>query len=426
MNAKRGFKKVLIINNSSFNTSNATGITLRSTFQNWPMENIFEISCSAFSMGGEYRSFPLYTLPKRNYPFHYIMNSKLFKKANENSKAQSVKENTGEGNKNKFRKIVISYADMFPLFPPLQLLEKVKKFNPDCIYTMGGSILSMKLALYFSKKLDKKIVMHFMDNWQDTLYKDHLLMRPCDKKVQNLTNKIYQRMNVGLTISEKMAEEYTARRGIQHFPIMNSVSNIVDHPMVDVNKNDDFIITYAGGLHLQRWESLKDISEMISQLTNSNNKNIRLHIYTSEQDRHNYERYFDKQVVKFLEYLPHNKVHIAYSKADVLLHIESFDKQIMNFTKYSLSTKIPEYMSSGKPLLVYASRHLAVSQYVKENKVGLVCENKKDLYENIKAIIESGKLRYELAKEGINCAKQKHSADATTKILEKVFNYEDE
>lgn len=415
--------KVLLINGYSIGVQNATGITMRSIFNNWDNNNWFEVSCSPSSVDSTYLSKQIYALPHKCYPIYYLLSLPLFKKANSISKDYQTKTVIAKG-KNTFsnilRRILISYADALPLFPPVEMLKKVREFKPDCIYTLGSSILSMKLALYFSKKLNIKIVLHCMDNWQDTLYTDFLAVKPCHLLMRKVLRKVYDRVDIGLTISEKMASEYTARWNKKHLAIMNTVTRIEEKPAIR-NDEKQIIFTYAGGLHLERWKSLQKICNAIKAVNANSKIQSILNIYTSDEDKKLYSYLFDEKVAVFYDYVPHDQINIIYQSSDVLVHIESFDAKIYEFIKYSLSTKISEYMASGKPILLFAPKDIAVSEYIEKNEAGLTCGNELELYNTVNQLAASKELRFKLSLNAINCVKKYHTIDETERKIRIAF-----
>lgn len=426
------YPKILLVNNSSRLTKNATGITLNSIFSNWPSENIMEISCTSRPEKSGANNIKIYSLSKKNYPAFLLMRSKLFNKINETSKRDvliSKKKLEKHGKfkyfinsiKKNIRTILIAYFDIMPLFNPLELTQIALKYNPDFIYTMGGSIISMKLTLFFANKCKKPIVIHFMDNWQDTLYNEFFLTKPCHIMSQKLLKNIYSKTKVALTISNAMATEYSNRWGVKHVPLMNTVSIISDKPNVYISK--DITITYTGGLHLSRWESLLDLGDVIEDYNNKYEINIILNIYTSDNDRRLYKHLFNEKFVIFNDYVEHGQIRNVYSKSDILIHIESFSSKFEKFVKYSMSTKIPEYMASGKPLLVYAPEDYAVSSYIRNYQAGLAVKNKEELQEKLIKLITNCEFRYHFANNAIKLVKSNHTISNCQNVLKQVFDF---
>ena len=399
-------RKILIINSSSLTSQNATGITLRSIFSIWDVNCLYEISCAPSSKVSLYKGRKLNILPHKYYPIHYLLNMSFFRNANNFSKEKHNNASIRKGrNISSFiRSLIISYADSLPLIPPKEVLNEIKNFDPDYIYTMGGSILPLKLALYFSKKLDKKIVIHFMDNWQDTLYNNNIFVKPCRILLLKVLRNTYLRMNKGLTISEKMAKEYSLRWKKEHISIMNIIDGDLCIPK-PYKETERIKIIYTGGLHLDRWRSLLSICEVIDRINNITSNSVFLDIYTSDSNRRLYESLFVNKCAVFHEFVSHDEIRDIYLNADILLHMESFESRIIEFVKYSMSTKISEYMASGTPILLYAPSELAVTEYVEKSNCGVACKNEEELYEAIIDLSQSADLRYRYGINGINCAK---------------------
>lgn len=417
--------KILIINTDSIMSNNATGITMRSIFSHFSTNNWLEITCHPDSEDKIINGVKFYSLPKKYYPLHWLLRFSFFKKMNKESKMKCIQENIRKGENNLshiIRKLIISYSDSFFLLPPIKLLKIVKEFDPDYIYTLGASNLVMKLALYFSKKTNKSIIMHFMDNWVETLYADNILLKPCRLIMKRLLKKVYEKMDQGLTISEYMAEEYTKKWKIKHIPLMNTVSRIMKNPSVAI-KQKVFNITYAGGLHLDRWRSLMQVKDVLSELNkkNEDDRQIHLHIYTSKNNREVYSEMLRSDFCFFHDSVKHEHIFEIYSKTDALIHIESFDQKHVKFTKYSLSTKIAEYLASGKPLIIFAPPSIACSKYITKYHSGLACSNKTDLEHKIYKVISDQRYRSEIAENALLCAERNHSVKYLMETIHSIF-----
>ena len=58
-----------------------------------------------------------------------------------------------------------------------------------------------------------------------------------------------------------------------------------------------------------------------------------------------------------------NRYLIICLKADILVHVESFEKSNM-ICNYSMSTKIPEYLSIGRPIICFGQWKLQHEIYL--------------------------------------------------------------
>jgi len=87
-----------------------------------------------------------------------------------------------------------------------------------------------------------------------------------------------------------------------------------------------------------------------------------------------------------------------------------------------MSTKISEYMASGKPILLFAPTELALSEYIINNNCGIACSNTSELLEAVKRLSNSAALRYQYGLNGISNVKAHHTYEEAFKKLDYVLN----
>jgi glycosyltransferase involved in cell wall biosynthesis len=419
-------KRVLIVNSHSIKENNSTGLTLRSIVDFFKNEDVLEVyyfPITKHSGWNEIQSLKL----ENNTKFIYNLITKVYKGKIKNDITEKIVEdeiNNKPSLLKKTKNIILAYDDV--LEPKIEynqdILNKISEFKPEVVYTLGASIFSLNLAYYFSGKYNIPIVLHHMDNWRETTYSKLPFGRYPRKKLLHLLEKVESRMNYGMTISDEMASKYEQITGRNYLSLMHTVQ--IDNMSLRKTKIANTVnFAYAGGLHLERWKVLKDIEKAIKELKITNKK-VCLNIFTTQSDKAKYEDQFDEYIVKFHDYLPHNEVYKIYDLADILVHVESFDPEIINFTKFSLSTKIPEYLASGRPILCYAPMNIASSKYILNSKSGLSVSNYTQLIDATKRLIEDENLREEMGKNGVDTALKKHSQEYKSKIMNKVFELE--
>lgn len=416
-------KKILIVNSHSINVPNSTGITLRSIINFFNRDELLEVyyypvtnnsvTNATFSLKLESKTKPLYNIISKLYKGKFKTNMTLKIVEDEIRNKPSLLNN--------IKKIILAYDDW--LKPNIEcneeLLEKVRKFSPDVVYTLGSSIFSLRLANYFSTSFEIPIVLHHMDNWRETTYSNSRLLKYPRIKLLEELDKVESKMNFGMTISEEMARAYEKLSGKKYLSLMHTVKP-VNEPVELQNLNKIINLVYAGGLHLERWRALKQVEEAISE-ADFKNTEVNLVVFTKKNDKEKYEKQFDDKIVKFKDFLPHNEVLKIYEIADVLIHVESFDPKIVSFTKYSLSTKIPEYMASGRPILCFAPKMIASSNYIMESNCGISVSNYNDLVQAVEHLVDNKNLREHMGQCGIKKAHEKHSEEYKNGIMSVVF-----
>lgn len=288
---------------------------------------------------------------------------------------------------------------------------------------MGANITVLKAVNELSKTLGVNVVIHFMDNWRETLYNNSFLLLPFRLKLLSELRKLELSASKGLTISEYMASEYSKITGKHYRALMNSVdtdTDLVSSSPLEVSNTsiNHFKFVYAGGLHLNRWKELLKVQESLRNVAGGICK---LYIFTSKDNIEKYRNVFDEDVAFLFEAVEHKDVKRVYALADVLVHIESFDSNIVEYTKYSLSTKIPEYMLSQRPILCLAPEEIAVSKYIKLSKSGIVASTEYELAAACHLLYSDESVRLNLANSGFKFAKENHNVTVAREILNQTF-----
>lgn len=383
------YPNVLIINNQSIYNNNATGITLRSILGAWPTDNLYEMhmdkSFRSPNISGQVHSsymvdlVPLYNVARRIH--------KLWSKKRE-SKSNCQSNKTGEGRDFTcgMRSVLNNIIDISPVSKKIDWNEYLKGFVPDVIYTCGGSVSVMKIALKAARRYNVPIVLHFMDDWAHYLQNEHGLIRQIyKKKIYKWLKKCYAKSAINFAISPYMAQDYEKETGIPHIVLMNAVpvEKLVSEPS---NHKEPHIFTYAGGLHLERWKALKEIEEILWEF-NQKGSQFRLRIYTNLRNNPQV-KYFNNAITEIYEAVPHEEISRIMKEADVLVHTETQSPMLMGFFRYSISTKIPEYMAANRPILFYGPKEMRLFQHLKEHEMAFVASDKDELRYCIKELSE--------------------------------------
>jgi glycosyltransferase involved in cell wall biosynthesis len=263
-----------------------------------------------------------------------------------------------------------------------------------------------------------------MDNWRESIFMDNKFTKILNYLLNRTVKRMEKRMRMGLTISKKMADHYKAEYGADYAVLMNCVDFPESRTNVAYKEKNIIKFVYAGGMPIGRHEQLIEVQNSILSF-NSEHTTISatLIIYTSNRDRNSYSMLFDSKITEFRDYVPHENVGKVYEEADVLIYTESFEKSMVEYTKYSMSTKIPEYMSSGKPILCYAPETIAVYEYIKAEQTGICAKNKTDLNEAVKVLVTSPEKRKYFGENGIETAKKNHSKNKAEAVLREVLAY---
>ncbi|WP_354330191.1 hypothetical protein [Pedobacter sp. CG_S7] len=406
------FPKVLIISVEPFNRNNGTGITLSNLFDGWDRNSIAQIYMSPMERENTICSNYYQLSPKIAYLDYYCRSffSSLFKKINvekTNSPAAVTLERKHSTYKAQFHLNVRAIADLSPIHLPAQLFEWINEFKPDLVYCALGNARMLNITIKISKIINKPIVPHFMDDWPSTLYTQMELFGLARNKLIKRINIMLKCSNGGLCISDLMADEYKIRYNLPFSPFVNCVEDKkFDSPHLN-GDSYNFTIMYIGGLHLNRWKSLLDISMAIEKI----NAPIYFKIYCPTHDNVLYAKHFkDNRLTTFEGSIDNSEVFKTLKKASLLVHVESFDMNFAQYTRLSLSTKIPQYMAAGKPIMGYGPKGLASMLHIELASAGkIVCTpDSKYLCEVLEELVTNKTMLHKYAKNGFDYAKKYH------------------
>ena len=408
-------KKVLIINASAIGKNNGTGVTLRNIWKDYPRENLLQVIIDWNDTEKDV-DIPTILTPiefcRIPYTIHRTLNKN--RKGSGGVANGSVKQN---GMRACLRDCLRGILDAFPVKYRC-IMDQVRAFSPDVIYTCGASIRILKTANYIAKRLGIPIVLHLMDDWPETIYTASFLSSGFHRKVKRQLKKMHERCGMNLAISAALAKKYSEIYGVEYQMLMNPAMNI-EKQVQGVSSEPKFL--YAGSLNLNRWKSLLDIARV---LDGYREKGVRLEftLYVPQYDAEFYGKEFQKYGAAVHPYVPAEQLREIYRENDVLVLAESFDRNVIEYTKYSLSTKIPEYMSTGCLILAYLPEELHSFQYLKESELAVMSSTTAELEVAVEKIVSRSDECCVLAENSLKKAQAIHSVKACRERLLAAIN----
>lgn len=242
------------------------------------------------------------------------------------------------------------------------LLLWSKKYNPNIIFYVGGNFgFSHKIAFFLSKKFQVPLVTYFTDDYLIYPKTKNLFDRIQKIRMKKFYNKTVNHSSLCFAIGNVMAEEYSTFFGKEFYSIMNSISK---QEYLPCNEKDEIIFSYFGGLHLSRWKMIIKLAQSLSVGS--------INVYSIEKPSHKVLCEFKKVNIKFKGSVEGAELKKAILSSDVLLHVESDDPYNRTLTKLSVSTKIPEYLMSGRLVLGFGPTEVASMKILSENNIGVV------------------------------------------------------
>ncbi len=413
--------RVLVIVGEPFNRTTATGHTLSNLFRGWPRGSIAQIYtarmipddtlCSRyFRLGLRDLAAPAWgQVLFRRIDQRPVANGGRTANACGSRRAPSVVARLQHCVREQLRMVL----DLLPYEVAPKLEAWVKEFEPEVIYTFAGSIRMMRLALAIRACCRCPVVVHFMDDWPETLYSGHVLspiLRPVlGRALQATLAASAERC----TISPAMAQEYMRRYGGRFDAFMNcaELSEATSEANCDNSVSEGRLLV-MGNLDRGRADLLNDIVRAIQRLRQGGSV-LRLIVCTQSACRWVPEGLCDN--VEFQEPPSDDKgLQKLLAGAGALLYLDSFQKPDRKYFRYSLSAKLPAYLMSGRPIIVYGPRENAAARYAVEEAWGLVVGSRSAqlLDQTLMTLVTQPDLRALLAANARRCAMLYHEGES--------------
>jgi hypothetical protein len=252
-----------------------------------------------------------------------------------------------------------------------KLLEWVKLQDPKFIFlVVGNSKFPIHFVINLSRSLGIPYFVYITDDYVIYNRPSSLLGRMHNNALRKSYKNILASANAVFTICPEMAREFKDFFGVDSECLINCnlVAPFYDGISSDKNK---ITVVYAGGLHLGRKHSLCEFAERMSNTCSAAGYKFSLDIYTNDPSCDLISSKFDSLGITYKGSLPWSKLQSKLRTADFLLHVESFEPRVISKTRLSLSTKIPEYLSSGTCVLAYGPEELASIKLFKNERVGI-------------------------------------------------------
>ena len=227
-----------------------------------------------------------------------------------------------------------------------------------------------------------------------------------------------------VVICDKMARIFKEKYGGKYFVCMNSVE-VQDLQETGIRQaGKDIKLVYAGNLGINRWKVLKLIGQAIKELK-QDGISAHLQIYSScVPTKHICNKLTIPFVSEFRGSLYGEALEQVKKEADILVHVEAFEKRYCQLTYTAMSTKVPEYMGSGRTILAVGPGESASIEFLKENNVAMVVteRSKEAIKEQIKRFACGDEELVEMRRRAVRIAQERFSKGKNAEHIYKIIS----
>lgn len=384
MFAKDSYPKILIFS-QTFNNFSGGGITLTNLFSGWPKDRIAVISYDFMLVGvstnicGTY-----YQLGDKEihwkFPFSMIKQKPKSGLLNIEKHADFLVSNGRLKRKQKLPSSFLSQLlrwlgldhSLSHIYLSDTLSAWLLEYKPELLYFQ----ISNRESVHFSQTLIDYLgipsVIHMMDDWPSVIADRSISSKYWKNKIYKELKQLMNKIDLHLSICDEMAAEYKMRYGHEFHSFHNTLdlAKWTLYERKDIHLNDGpKILLFSGRIGRGIGQSLIEVAAAVKELT-MEGLEIRLHIQSPRSDRGIINQLRKFECVKVNPPIEYDRLPQLYSTADILVIANDFTTNAVRFLKYSMPTKVPEYMISGTPIIVYASSETALYKFFKRNNCG--------------------------------------------------------
>ena len=320
----------------------------------------------------------------------------------------------------EFYRLMREILWFLPLGHKNELIDFAVKFKPDILFFVAGDfIFSNRLAIELQEKTGCRMVTYFTDDYIFIKHGWNIFGHLRSLLVFRVFRQIVALSSSYLTISHAMKDRYDSVFNKASSLAYNVVEHIVDDEdkSLDPSRNEIVTIVYAGGLHLDRLSSIEILAKYVENLSS----NVRIKVFSGDSaDSKVRKRMSCYKRVELMDPVTSDALRGILRNADILLHVESFDAYYASRTRYSLSTKIPEYLSFGKPILAIGPEFVASMRHLQECSI---CITQPEVeITKVKRLLQSKDFRTAMGKLSIQKFKKDHNKKSLEKNIRRAFS----
>jgi glycosyltransferase involved in cell wall biosynthesis len=425
--------RVLVIAHNPFSDTQSNGKTLTAFFKLWDKDNLAQIFLTT--------DVPDYTKCNKYYKLNdFDVFKRVFNKRIQGCEIYDSNLNEMRIIKNNVINNPILKVIRWNVTPFIRLLRDIMwkvagyktermikfidDFKPSVVFFVSSSgVFAFEIAKWICEQRKLPLIMQTTDDYVTGKFSINPFFWIHLARLKKYYKWACAYSKCIIAIGDKMAREYRTRFGGKYFVAMNSSWNI-DLPIyTSSNKTIKFL--FAGNLGLNRWKVLLLIAECISEICQENEIKGELSIYSLIDPGESIKKLLNNPPFSFYKgSLNTNELLVVKEQSDVLVHVEAFDKKNKHITRLSVSTKIPEYLASGRCIFAVGPKDVASMEYLAENDLGILVttHNKKDIKSKLYEIMNNTKSRIHYAQKGLRTAKERHNADDVASTIYKIIS----
>lgn len=303
-----------------------------------------------------------------------------------------------------------------------ELDKFLDEYDADVLFfPVYSNVYMNRLQNYIRKRTKKPVVLYVSDD--NYSYKSiaktpislftRFWLRSQEKKLFKNAEKI-------MVIAPKQKEEYDKLFNTNSVILTKGI-DFSAIPYEEKPLNKPIKMVYTGKLIIGRWLSLAKIAEALGEINKDETK-VELDIYTTDVLTEEQKTKLNRNGCSVKGALTLEEVGAVQKQADVLVFVESLEKKFRYTARLSFSTKITDYLKSGKCIFAVGDKDIAPIDYFNRYDSAVTATTYDEIGEKLKELINNENRIVEYSKKAYDCGKEHHNADLMHRTLVNTIN----
>jgi len=280
----------------------------------------------------------------------------------------------------------------------------LEEFKPDVVFfAMEGYIHFARMNRYILKKTGAKGIGYFWDDnfsYKKSKKLGYKIFRFFQRRS---LKKLAKRCTNFFAISPKTKKEADETFGI-NCEILTKPIDFANKPFEETILSTPLKMVYTGKLIIGRYDTIELIGKALDEI-NKDEVKIELDVYTMTEieDTEKLSKY-----VHLKGAVPQTEVAQIQKNADILLFAEATEGEHCQAARLSFSTKITDYLGSGKCIFAVGNKDVAPMEYLRDEDGAITAYDYDTVLASLNDIANNPELVKEYAKKAYDLGKRNH------------------
>lgn len=299
----------------------------------------------------------------------------------------------------------------------LGLYKWVENGKPDTIFLAPGySMFPYEIAVKLSAKYSIKLCTYFMEDFYNEkrfslspiFWLRYYLFRKTVRKCLKQSDKLF-------CLNDALNKEYKECFNRELITLFNP-ANIPSTKPVAPNNIKNLIILYGGSISESRIDVLLAIGNAVNILKQKG-YDIVFNTYGPVQTDAVMQEISHCAGINYGGLLNYKELQEKIAESNCLVHVESFRPKYVAKTKMAFSTKIPEYLASGKLVWAVGPNGIESIDYLKRHKAAVITDSMDEIMTTLEDLLNNRINVQQLLNNAMDTLKNNHNKDTIQNIL---------